>query len=750
MAQPSQPSQQPGQQPTQPAERRTRAAFRAWPRAVFVLIVALGVIGCSTGEDQPATSTQEATGDTALTVEGQQIETVPVFDDRLAPGWTLEDGWGVTVTEQGGTVHNGQRAVLVLGQQNNGALFFAVTQAKTSTARPFPRRDYVGLRFWIHPVDKPFTLNELALAVVGSSKLAYWSREDQSVPQQDVAYSGETKLTFLNLSGALPANTWTKMEVWFNQLQSTPPSRYLTGFYMKGDALAQRLFYIDDVELMAIADAAPPVPLQASTNSLDAITISFNKDLDSNTAEDPHNYSISSPDDPAYQQPQTASTASYDPANLGVSLALPAVLQPNATYTVTISNIADVAVKPNVMPVAAQLSFTAQLFLVQVDAAKDMHPISPWIYGMSGTPLEYMRALSITLNNWGGNPSTRYNWQLGNAWNAARDWQYRNGDYGYKGLSASDDFISETLSVSAEVRLTLPTLGWVAKNNDNNTCSFPTSDGQCGDAQGATCQRPGEVADPNRANVPSDVNSIVRWVQHMLVEMGFRVRFMAMDNEPDVWGETHYDVHPGCTTYEELRDTYLEYAAAVRQVAPQVELLGPVSCCWYYYWNSMGGTVDKLKHGNKDFLPWFLEEVRKNDEAAGVRTLDVLDVHYYPAGFYNDTVDSKTAAARLRSTRSLWDKAYLDESWINEPVYLIPRMKQVIAENYPGTKFGISEWNWGADKTMNGALAIADVLGIYGREDVYFASYWRYPEIDQPGYYAFKMYTNYDDNGGRF
>ncbi|MCL5996859.1 MAG: endoglucanase, partial [Chloroflexi bacterium] len=49
-----------------------------------------------------------------------------------------------------------------------------------------------------------------------------------------------------------------------------------------------------------------------------------------------------------------------------------------------------------------------------------------------------------------------------------------------------------------------------------------------------------------------------------------------------------------------------------------------------------------------------------------------------------------------------------------------------------------------------GALAIADVLGIYGREDVYFASYWRYPEIDQPGYYAFKMYTNYDDNGGRF
>ena len=51
---------------------------------------------------------------------------------------------------------------------------------------------------------------------------------------------------------------------------------------------------------------------------------------------------------------------------------------------------------------------------------------------------------------------------------------------------------------------------------------------------------------------------------------------------------------------------------------------------------------------------------------------------------------------------------------------------------------------------MNGALTIADVLGIFGREDLYFAAYWRYPEAQTPGYYAFKMYTNYDDAGSRF
>jgi hypothetical protein len=128
----------------------------------------------------------------------------------------------------------------------------------------------------------------------------------------------------------------------------------------------------------------------------------------------------------------------------------------------------------------------------------------------------------------------------------------------------------------------------------------------------------------------------------------------------------------------------------------------------------------------------------------------VLDIHYYPEGVYNDNIDPATAAHRLRSTRSLWDKTYVDESWIGEPVNLISRMKQLLAEHYPGTKLGISEWNWGADKTLNGALAIADVLGGFGREDVYLAGYWRYPELASAGFYAFKLFTNYDDRGGHF
>jgi hypothetical protein len=386
---------------------------------------------------------------------------------------------------------------------------------------------------------------------------------------------------------------------------------------------------------------------------------------------------------------------------------------------------------------------------VYVDPRQHARPISPLIYGLSGATERGFEEIRPALNSWGGNPSSRYNWELGNAWNTGRDWYYLNTNYGNAVGRVSDQFIAESMQYGSAVRLAVPTLGWVAKNSDEGTCSFPLPNGECGDADQASCENPGAIADPTRANVPSDVNFIRRWLVD-LASKGFEIRFVAMDNEPELWGATHYDVHPACTTYEEILTKYLEYATMVREVMPESELLGPVTCCWYFYWNSAAGVIDKLKHGNQEFLPWFLEQVRSHDEQRGVRSIDVLDIHYYPEGLFNDKADPDTAAHRLRSTRSLWDRSYVDESWINEPIYLIPRMHALIARHYPGLKLGISEWNWGADTTLNGALAIADVLGIFGREGLYLASYWRQPADDSPGFMAFRMYTNYDGAGARF
>jgi len=389
-------------------------------------------------------------------------------------------------------------------------------------------------------------------------------------------------------------------------------------------------------------------------------------------------------------------------------------------------------------------------FSVQIDTQRAVHAISPMIYGLSSASGETYTALQPGLVSWGGNPSTRYNWQIGHAWNAGQDYYYQNTNYGYQGNSASDDFIAAATAHNAAVRLAVPTLGWVAKDDNTHTCSFPLPGGGCGDGGGSSCNHPNQLADPNRANVPSDVNSIVAWMHHLFDQNAQAVRFIAMDNEPELWGLKHYDVHPACTTYQEILDKYLTYASAIRAVAPKAELVGPVTCCWYFYWNSAAGEADKLKHGNADFLPWFLDQVRQHDQASGVRTLDVLDLHYYPDGLYNDQVDPATAAHRLRSTRSLWDPTYTDESWIATPVELIPRMKQLIDQWYPGTRLGLSEWNWGAEGNINGALAVADVLGILGREQVYYAAYWQQPPADSPSFSAFRLYTNYDNQGNHF
>jgi hypothetical protein len=385
---------------------------------------------------------------------------------------------------------------------------------------------------------------------------------------------------------------------------------------------------------------------------------------------------------------------------------------------------------------------------LSIDAGAPGEEISPLILGVSSTLTadEFERA-GLQVNSWGGNPATRYNYEIGHAWNHGADFEFRNTNYGNRG-DAARSFLDVSAAAGIENRVAVPILGWVARDDLNETCSFPDGQGGClaRDAVG-DCSNPQEQADPQAANVESTPEGVAEWIAGLVAD-GYDLRFIAMDNEPELWGGTHYDVHPECPTYEEILDKYLAYARAVREVAPDAELAGPVMCCWFDYWRTAPGPSDG---SGEEFLAWFLRNVAEHDAQYGQRTLDVVDVHYYPqSGVFNEDTDDETNARRLRSTRSLWDPDYRDESWIAEPIRFIPRMKETIEETYPGTPLFISEWNFGADTTINGAQAIADVLGIYGREGVYAASYWRNPEVGSPGFFAFTMHGNYDGEGTRF
>jgi hypothetical protein len=418
---------------------------------------------------------------------------------------------------------------------------------------------------------------------------------------------------------------------------------------------------------------------------------------------------------------------------------------------------------------------------ITVDPKKVLRPINPLIYGLAHASSDELDQTGATLNRWGGNPNSRYNWEVGNAWNAARDWEFRN--YGQDGdaiaapSAMADQFVSNNVSHDVASVITVPALGWVARsgNRDRSSTGVPGHGGPPlgGGASGATvdydptsnrsatsiasfARKNGPFADP-----PDTLDSAVfqdEWIAHLVSH--FRpadaggIRYYAIDNEPDLWSFTHTDVHPVDPDYDEELSTFLDYAAAIKDVDPGAQILGPTLSGWtgLFYSARDRGTdryrthADRRAHGDMPFLPWWLDQVRRHDQQVGRRTLDVLDVHWYPQndGVFAGNTDEATNRLRLRSTRSLWDSSYVDESWIGDTVQLIPRLRRWIDQYYPDTRLAIGEWNWGADKTMNGALTIANVLGIFGREGVDLAAYWTSPSPDSLGAQAFAMYTNYD------
>jgi hypothetical protein len=145
-------------------------------------------------------------------------------------------------------------------------------------------------------------------------------------------------------------------------------------------------------------------------------------------------------------------------------------------------------------------------------------------------------------------------------------------------------------------------------------------------------------------------------------------------------------------------------------------------------------------------IPWFLRTEQRHDAAGGMRSLDVLTVHFYPEArdVATDATNPALDALRLRSTRALWDPSYIDESWIKQPVDLIPRLKGWVASEYPGTRIGITEYNFGGGNSPSAGLAEAEALGIFGREGVYLATYWTAPKAKSPAWFAFRMFRDAD------
>lgn len=414
---------------------------------------------------------------------------------------------------------------------------------------------------------------------------------------------------------------------------------------------------------------------------------------------------------------------------------------------------------------------------VEIDRNAKRHPINALIYGANwneGHPIPD-GSPPYPIQRWGGNATTRYNWQL-DIQNRGRDWFFLNvpndADVGQlPNGSRADQFVDDARAHGAAPLLTAPLIGWTPKDRQRrpgfsigkygpqqyNECTGGGSPPWCNpDAgngvkpDGTTLVTGNDPADTSRTIAPAFLTD---WIRHLAGHGG--VRYWCLDNEPALWNSTHRDVHPDPVDYAELWQRTRDYASAMKLEDPSILTLGPVAWGWCEYFYSAkdgcGIGADYVAHG--PLLEWYLSQVNDYRQTHHVRLVDYLDIHYYPQASgvtLSDDETAETAARRLRSVKSLYDRTYVDESWIGQPVYLIPRMREIIARKAPpGTGLAITEYNWGGNDGLTSALAQVEVLALFGREGVDLATIWTAPAGGSRLEDAFKIFLNYDGAGGR-
>jgi len=418
------------------------------------------------------------------------------------------------------------------------------------------------------------------------------------------------------------------------------------------------------------------------------------------------------------------------------------------------------------IPVRAQTRGPA----LAVDASADRHPISPLIYGMAYPDAALAKEIRLPINRWGGDGTTRYNWQVDSS-NAGDDWFFMAGGNDHPIPSmAPDALVAAQKSYGGVALITIPIGGYINKATAWDS-SFPVSlfgpqqkvnpyvhpivNGQQTDAGNGRKPDGTPIVLTReqilRVNMPNTPELQKGWAQHLVSKFGTAasggVPIYELDNEPGGWSNTHRDIHPGGTGDDELVSRSIAYAAAIKLADPSAKVLGPGDFLLHYQSEGISGD-GKKEHGGLGQGNYYLQQMAAYEKAHGKRLLDYFDGHYYPLG-----QTGGTDATVLESTRSLWDASYIEKDWYGQyqgAINLIPSFHLWADKYYPGTKVSISEYGWGDVKTLTGALAEADVLGIFGRERLDLACLFGPPKATEPGANAFRVYRNYDGQGGQY
>jgi hypothetical protein len=404
---------------------------------------------------------------------------------------------------------------------------------------------------------------------------------------------------------------------------------------------------------------------------------------------------------------------------------------------------------------------------ISIDTKNGRSPISPYIYGINGTPSK--NQLTAKACRLGGNRTTGYNWE-NNFSSAGQDWHHYNDlhlvpkdkDSSIPGITILD-FVNKAKNLGAYALITLPMAGYAANDGNgavdkNDTAPskrfVPVKDRK----NGALSLKP-NLSD---GAVYSD-----ELVNYLIAKLGNSrnggIRGYSLDNEPALWYRTHPRIHPIKTNVAEILEKSISLSSVVKDFDSEAEVFGPALYGVAAYVNFQSAPDwYKYSASYKWFIDAYLDGMCKAGAENGRRMLDVLDVHYYTEArsplnhrvSEDRDTNEECIYTRFQSTRSLWDKTYREKSWIEQNfgkfLPILPSLNASIEQYYPGTKLAVSEYNFGGEDHVSGGIAQADALGIFASQGVYYAAFWPMSEKLDYIYSGINLYTNYDGKNGAF
>jgi hypothetical protein len=428
---------------------------------------------------------------------------------------------------------------------------------------------------------------------------------------------------------------------------------------------------------------------------------------------------------------------------------------------------------------------TPRTIEMTVDATRDVHPISPWIYGINGlyelkeTP---NRKPACTVVRLGGNRTTAWNW-VNNASNAGHDWHHQNDSFFGKPdagpAAAAREVLDYTEANGMAAVMPVPIIGRVSADHGPGGDVMKSGDGWLDSRfRRSVASKPGKFTlepDPKHSVIYQD--EFVNWLRVKYPDAfsgSAKPFFFSLDNEVDLWSYTHPRLRGitvpdgekvpkeiergGKVGYEEIVRLNIEYARAIKAVVPTARVLGPVVWSWSGV-NDLSGAPDAK---GRRFAEFYLTEMAEAERSSRRRLIDCFTLNQYSAasvkvggkdiGVTSNDTSPEVVAARLQAPRSFWDPGYVENSWLagGKPLRMIPALREIIEKTYPGTHIAITEYNFGARHHISGGLAQADFLGILGRERVALATWWSLGKGGTFALGAFDLYRNFDGKGGTF